>query len=85
MEEMQKKLEEAEQRVQSLEEEKDKKREKKKKNEQNKESRYQKKYPKSQWTHREHRCTTYFGPTKSKTSCFERDQRRCGQEQWQQT
>ena len=47
MEEMQKKLKEAEQRVQSLEEEKDKKREKKKKKPSAKENSKKKKYLKT--------------------------------------
>ena len=54
MEEMQKKLEEAEQRVQSLEEEKDKKREKKKKKLSAKEEFEEEEIPEDLWEQREY-------------------------------
>ena len=54
MEEMQKKLEEAEQRVQSLEEEKDKKREKKKKKLSAKEEFEEEEIPEDLWERREY-------------------------------
>ena len=54
MEEMQKKLEEAEQRVQSLEEEKDKKREKKKKKSSAKEEFEEEEIPEDLWEQQEY-------------------------------